>query len=38
MTKKENKHKAKNKEPNRVAIKDEKDGTGPRRKSVTDPY
>lgn len=38
MTKKENKHKAKNKEPNRVSVNEEKDGKGPRRRSLSNPY
>lgn len=38
MTKEKNKHKAKNKEPNRVSISEEKDDKGPRRKKVTDEF
>lgn len=38
MTKEENKHKAKNKEPKRVDIKEEKDTQGPRRRSLSNPY
>lgn len=38
MTKEKNKHKAKNKEPNRVDIKEEKDGQGPRRRSLNESY
>jgi hypothetical protein len=38
MTKKENKHKAKNKEPNRVSINEEQDDKGPRRRSLSNPY
>lgn len=38
MTKESNKHKAKNKEPNRVEIKDEKDKKGPRRRSLNEEY
>jgi hypothetical protein len=38
MTKESNKHKAKNKEPKRVDIKEEKDTTGPRRRSLNENY
>ena len=38
MTKEKNKHKAKNKEPHRVDIKEEKDEQGPRRRSLSNPY
>lgn len=39
MTTEKKRDRAKNKkEPNRVDIKDEKDGEGPRRRSLSNPY
>ncbi|SKA75083.1 hypothetical protein SAMN05428976_10253 [Clostridium sp. USBA 49] len=38
MTKEKNKHKAKNKEPNRVDIREEKEEKGPRRRTLNETY